>query len=265
MNKLSLSLCVITLNEETNIRRCLSSVPFALDIVVLDSGSTDNTKNIAQSLGARVFDEPWRGFGPQKQRSVELAQNDWVLCLDADEELSSELQGEIYHLLSSSSLSYNGYRIPRRSFHLGRWLYFGGWYPDYQTRLFSRSRLQWSDDALHESVKGENIGTLDAHLNHYPFEDLADQVQTNNKYSTIGAETMLKSGKKVYFWHLVIKPWVKFVELYIFKKGFRDGVPGLIVAVGGAYSYFLRFAKMWEKTYLSKDAPPTNPPTVKGA
>jgi glycosyltransferase involved in cell wall biosynthesis len=247
MEKLPVSLCIITLNEEANIKRCLSSVPFADDIVVLDSGSTDQTRTLAAELGARVFNEPWRGYGPQKHRATELAKNDWILSLDADEELSPELQQEIYRVLKYGDKGVAGYKIPRRSYHLGRWLYFGGWYPDFQTRLFCRSEFQWSMDTLHESVKGKNLGELRCDMNHYPFETLADQVATNNNYSSLGAENLIKAGKKFKLWQLIVKPAVKFIELYFFKQGFRDGVPGFIIAIGGAYSYFLRFAKVWEK------------------
>jgi glycosyltransferase involved in cell wall biosynthesis len=253
MDKLPLSLCVITLNEEANIGRCLASVPFASDVVVLDSGSQDATRTLAEEMGARVFNEPWRGFGPQKRRSVDLARYDWVICLDADEQLSPELQLEIYELLKSSVPPHPGYRIPRRSFHLGRWIYNGGWYPDFQTRLFSKKLLQWSNDELHESVKGANLGFLKADLNHYPFLDLAAQVQTNNRYSSLGAETLQKTGKRYLLGHLIIKPLVKFIELYLIKRGFRDGIAGYIIAIGGAYSVFLKYAKLWEMQHQSID------------
>ena len=246
-NLIPLSLCIITLNEESNIKRCINSASSLVDdVVVLDSGSADNTRDIADKLGARVFNEPWRGFGPQKQRAMDLAKNEWVLCLDADEELSPELLNEIKDLFLNSKNRENGYRIPRRSFHLGRWLRFGGWYPDYQTRLFSRSKMQWSEDKLHEFVKGSEAGYLKHDILHYPFESLADQVNTNNKYSTLGLISLEKKGKKIQLWHLLFKPWVKFIELYIFKQGIRDGIPGLIIAIGGAYSYFLKYAKLWE-------------------
>lgn len=248
MKKIPLSLCVITLNEESNIRRCLQSVPFASDIVVLDSGSQDQTQTLAQDLGARVFEETWKGFGPQKQRAVELAQFEWVLCLDADEELSPELQAEIYALMSGSLPVADGYRMARRSFYLGRWLYHGGWYPDHQTRLFSKSKMGWSQDQLHETVRGGHPQTLKGDLNHYPFQNLSDQVSTNNRYSTLGAEGLWKKGQRFKRWQILVKPWVKFFELYVFKKGFMDGMPGFIIAVGGAYSYFLRYAKLWEKS-----------------
>lgn len=252
MDKIPVSLCVITLNEAHNIERCLRSVPFASDVVVLDSGSTDATRSLAERLGARVFNESWRGFGPQKHRAVELALNDWVLCLDADESLSPEAQSEIHHLFQSQGLQRDGYKIPRRSFHFGRWLGHGGWYPDEQTRLFARSKMQWSPVGIHESVQGSNLGCLKGDLLHFPFENLADQVNTNNRYSTLGAESLHKSGKKVHWWHLLIKPAVKFIELYLFKQGFRDGIAGYVIAIGGAYSLFLKYAKLWEIQYLSK-------------
>jgi len=250
MEKLPISLCIITLNEEHNLDRCLGSVPFVSDIVVLDSGSKDQTKMLALNRGARVFEEPWQGFGLQKRRAVELAANDWVLCLDADEEVTPELAHEIVQLFKSPPHVLNrasGFKMPRRSFHMGRWLYHGGWYPDEQTRLFHRQKLNWSPDKVHEAVVGEGVQRLKGRLNHYPFESLSDQVQTNNKYSTLGAQTLLDKGKQIYFWQLVIKPWIKFVELYLVKKGFLDGIPGFIIAIGGAYSYFLKYAKAWEK------------------
>ncbi|MEY4616475.1 MAG: hypothetical protein RJB66_1435 [Pseudomonadota bacterium] len=249
MEKLPVSLCVITLNEATNIQRCLQSVPFASDIVVLDSGSSDETRTLAEGLGARVFDEEWRGFGSQKRRSVELAQYDWVLCLDADEALGAELQKEIVQLLKNGFPARAGYKIPRKSWHLGRWLLHGGWYPDYQTRLFNRRQLQWSADDLHESVRGENIEVLKNDLLHFPFDNLADQIATNNRYSTLGAEALRKSGKQAGLWQLLSKPPVKFIELYIFKRGFLDGRAGFIIAVGAAYSIFLKYAKFWEQNH----------------
>jgi len=257
--KLPISLCIVTLNEEDNIQRCIESVTFASDIVILDSGSTDKTKDLALRLGARVFEEPWKGFGLQKQRAVELALHDWVLCLDADEELSFELATEIYEAANDDFKSnhFNSYKMPRRSFYLGRWLYFGGWYPDYQTRLFNRTKSNWSSETLHESVQGLGTGndlkiktkSLKFNLNHYPFENLTDQIQTNNRYSTLGAEALLKKGQTVRLWQLIVKPFIKFIELYFVKLGFCDGIPGYIIAMGGAYSYFLKYAKAWEQQH----------------
>lgn len=246
MERLSVSLCIITLNEELNIRRCIGSVPFVDDIVVLDSGSIDQTRLIAEEMGARVFNEEWRGYGRQKQRAVELAKNDWVICLDADEELTPELQSEIYGTLKENRLSFKGYRSPRRTFHLGQWIFHGGWYPNYQTRFFNRTRLQWSPDDLHEAVRGDGIGDLQSAINHYPFKNLADQAATNNQYSSVAAEILRRRGRSFYWNDLLIKPFVKFIELYLIKRGFLDGVRGLILAGMGAYAQFMRFAKLWE-------------------
>ncbi len=244
-----LSLVVITLNAEAHIARCLNSVPFASDIVVLDSGSTDRTVEIAKGLGARVFNEEWRGFGPQKRRATELAQADWVLNLDADEALSDAAQVELQALLASP-LKPEAYRFPRLSFHMGRWIRHGGWYPDRQVRLYDRKRANWSTDSIHEKVVGRDVQDLRAPILHWVFKDLTDQVQTNNRYSGLGAEMLSQTGRHFRLFHLLTKPWVKFFETYIWKRGFLDGVPGFVIAVGAAYSVFLKWAKLWEKTKI---------------
>jgi glycosyltransferase involved in cell wall biosynthesis len=244
-----LSVVVITLNAEAHVERCLKSVSWADDIVVLDSGSTDRTRDIAQSLGARVFNEEWRGFGPQKRRVTELALHDWVLSLDADEGLSEKAALELRHLLEYEPdrlAAHDAFRFPRISFHLGRWIRHGGWYPDWQMRLYDRRRTGWSDDVLHEKVVASSFGTFKNPIEHWVFKDAADQVQTNNRYSTLGAEQLLKKGRRFSLFNLIVKPKVKFFETYIWKRGFLDGMPGFIIAVGAAYSVFLRWAKLWE-------------------
>lgn len=242
---LPVSLVVVTLNEEANIERCLRSVPFASDIVVVDSFSTDRTAEIAQKLGANVLQEKWRGYGPQKAFAVSKAKNDWILSLDADEALSPELQKEILEKFQSLNPEV-GYEIPRRSYHLGRWIHHGGWYPDAQLRLFNRQHSNWSQDALHEKVQVKSKERLKQDMLHWVFEDLSDQVLTNDKYSSLGAGNLAKSGKGFSLAKLIFKPWTKFVECYFLKRGFLDGLPGFIIAVGAAYSIFLRHAKLWE-------------------
>lgn len=243
--KLPISLVVVTLNEEANIERCLRSVPFAAEVVVVDSFSTDQTRELAQKLGARVLQEKWRGYGPQKAFAVSQAQNDWILSLDADEALSPELQQEIVEKFASLQPD-TGYELPRRSFHLGRWIGHGGWYPDAQLRLFNRQQSNWSDDVLHEKVQVKHKVRLKNDLLHWVFEDLSDQVLTNNKYSTLGAQNLVRAGKRFSLFKLIFKPWTKFVECYFLKQGFRDGIPGFVIAVGAGYSMFLRHAKLWE-------------------
>lgn len=245
-----LSLIVITRNAEGHIARCLKSVPFAADIVVLDSGSTDRTVEIAKACGARVFVEDWRGFGPQKRRATELARTDWVLSLDADEALSEPAQVEVQALLATSPQQRrDAYAFPRLSYHLGRWIRHGGWYPDWQIRLYDRTRANWSEDSLHEKVRAKEIQRLREPLLHWVFADLSDQVRTNDRYSTLGANQLAEKGRVFMTFHLLTKPWVKFMETYIWKRGFLDGMPGFIIAVGAAYSVFLKWAKLWESSH----------------
>ncbi len=243
--KLPISLVVVTLNEEANIERCLRSVPFASDVVVVDSFSSDRTLEIAEKLGARIIQEKWRGYGPQKSFAVSKAKNDWILSLDADEALSPELQQEIAEIFAGLNPEV-GYELPRRSFHLGRWIDHGGWYPDAQLRLFNRQYSQWSHDALHEKVEIKSRKRLKHDLYHWVFDSLSNQVMINDKYSSLGAEKLAKSGKRFSLLKLVFKPWIKFIECYFIKQGFRDGLPGFIIAVGAAYSIFLRHGKLWE-------------------
>ncbi|MGE0527879.1 MAG: glycosyltransferase family 2 protein [Bdellovibrionales bacterium] len=246
------SLVVITRNAEQHIARCLRSVPFASDIVVLDSGSTDDTVAIAKNLGARVIVEEWRGFGPQKRRATELAKTDWILNLDADEALSDEAQRELQDVLRAEPQA-EAFAFPRLSFHLGRWIRHGGWYPDWQIRLYDRRRVNWSEDVLHEKVqvtRPTSVQKLSQPILHWVFTSLADQVNTNNRYSTLGCEHLLRSGRRFSLIHLIVKPKIKFLETYIWKRGFLDGLPGFIIAVGAAYSVFLRWAKLWEHERL---------------
>jgi len=245
LTKLPLSLVVVTLNEEANIERCLKSVPFASDFVVVDSFSTDRTVEIAQNLGASVYQEAWRGYGPQKALAVSKAKYDWILSLDADEALSPELQAELLARFATLKPEV-GYEFPRRSFHLGRWIGHGGWYPDAQLRLFHRQYSQWSEDILHEKVQVKSKERFQADLLHWVFDSLSDQVVTNDKYSTLGAQNLARRGQGFSLFKLLFKPWTKFMECYFLKRGFLDGLPGFVIAVSAAYSIFLRHAKLWE-------------------
>ena len=244
-----LTLTIISLNEAANIERCIRSAPWASEVVVVDSGSTDGTVEIAKKLGAKVFVEEWRGYRDQKNRAVELATNDWILSLDADEALSSDAVSEVESLIASGVLqseAVDGFEFPRLSFHMGRWIKHGGWYPDRQLRLFHKKRAKWSEGHVHERIQAKNVRRLTHPILHWPFTDLAEQVRTNNNYSTLGARDLFDRGKKFSVLRMILKSKSKFIETYILKRGFLDGLPGFIISVGAAYSVFLKFAKLRE-------------------
>lgn len=236
---------MITKNEESNIERCLKSLRWADEIVVYDSGSIDKTVEIAKKIGAKVYEGPWLGFGPTKYNATQLAQYDWILSVDADEEVSEELKQEIVSTLSQLDPE-TGYRVPRLSNYLGKWIRYGGWYPDYQLRLFNKTKSQWNQDSIHEKVVSKKTEQLSYDLFHYVFKDIDHQVTTNNKYSTLQAIEMHRKGKKFSWFHYFTKPYVKFVECYFLKLGFLDGWVGYVIARNAAYSVLLKWTKLKE-------------------
>jgi glycosyltransferase involved in cell wall biosynthesis len=249
VQKQPISLVIISFNEASNIERCIRSVPWSDEVIVLDSGSTDGTVELAQNCGAKVYIEKWRGYRDQKARATELAKNDWILSLDADEALSSEASIELQRLLKERLLTttdVDGVELSRISYHLRRWIRHGGWYPDWQLRLFNRKTARWSAGHVHERIQATKVLRVRASIQHWPFPTLAEQVQTNNNYSSLGAQDLFDKGKKFSLLKLVFKPISKFLETYVIKGGFRDGLPGFIIAVGAAYSVFLKFAKLKE-------------------
>ncbi|MDX9731470.1 MAG: glycosyltransferase family 2 protein [Bdellovibrionales bacterium] len=250
-SKLPISLVIITLNEASGIARAIRSASFCEDIVVLDSGSSDETVKIARELGARVVEETreaWRGFTAQKQYATDLAKHDWVLSLDGDEALSNELRLEIIALAASPTAlaRVDGYRSPRMTWNLGRWIRHGGWYPDWQLRFFHRGRAKWIGGQVHERVDAAKIESLKGAILHYPFARHDEQVATNNRYSGLGAEALKAKGEKFRFHKLLVKPVSKFLETYVIKRGFLDGLAGFVISVGASYSIFLKYAKLWE-------------------
>lgn len=249
--KLPVTLMVITLNEESNIERCIQSVPFASEVLVIDSRSQDRTCEIAKKNGARVLQREWKGFGPQKKWGSEQAQFDWILSLDADEALSPDLTREIEQQFDKLKISV-GYEMPRKSFHLGRWIGHGGWYPDRQLRLYNRKHSAWPDSQIHERVQAPEIQSFKSDLHHFVFRDLSHQVLTNDRYSSLLSAKDFASGKRYSLLKLIFKPPFKFIETYFSKQGFLDGIPGLIIAVSASYSIFLRQAKLWELEKIKK-------------
>jgi len=241
-----LTLCVIALNEEDRIGPCLESAGFADAVVVVDSGSTDRTREIAGEHGARVVVNEFAGHVEQKNHAVSLAETDWVLCLDADERVTEELRDEIERALELPDPP-PAFSMARRTFYLGRWIDHGGWYPDRKVRLFDRRKARWGGMNPHDRVlvDGE-AGALRGDIEHYSYRSIADHLKQIDFFTTIAAKEKAAAGQKPRLWRLLLHPIGKVLRMYILKRGFLDGRAGFIVAVLGGYYVFLKYAKLWE-------------------
>ena len=237
------SVVLITLNAAQQLDACLQSVKFADEIVVVDSGSSDDTLAIALKYGARIISQSWLGFGPQKQFAVEQARNDWVLCLDADERVSEDLHRSILAALSQAE--FHAYRMPRSNRFMGRYLRHGEGYPDWSLRLFDRRHARWSEDAVHEKVlTGSEIGTLRGDLLHDSAEDLAAYLDKQNRYTSLQASALHLAGRRAYLTQLLFSPVVRFVRFYFFRLGMLDGTAGFVHIVIGCGNSFMKYAKL---------------------
>ena len=241
-----LSAVIITKNEAASIAECLGSVAGLCDeIVVLDSGSTDNTCAICERLGARVIRTDWPGFGEQKRRAVLAARNDWVLALDADERVSPELAESIRSALANPTFS--AYRFARRNRFMGRYLRHGEGYPDLSLRLFDRRFAQWSADAVHEKVCSTvPVGYLAGDLLHDSAETLAVYLEKQNRYTTLAANAALDVGHRVSAARVLVSPVLRFFKFYLIRRGFLDGLPGLVHILIGCFNSFSKYAKIYE-------------------
>jgi glycosyltransferase involved in cell wall biosynthesis len=239
------SAVLITRNAAATLDACLESLAFADEIVVVDSGSTDDTVEIAGRRGARVVQKEWLGFGRQKQYAVEQAKHDWVLCLDADERVSPQLAASIAQALATPVSPV--YRMPRRNRFLGRWLSHGEGYPDWSPRLFNRLNARWSDDLVHEKVLyAVTPGTLAGDLMHDSSDDLATYLDRQNRYTTLAARQAYELGRSANVLHLLFSPVVRFFKFYILRLGFLDGVPGLLHISIGCMNSYMKYAKLIE-------------------
>ncbi|GAB0056209.1 hypothetical protein SIID45300_00514 [Candidatus Magnetaquicoccaceae bacterium FCR-1] len=258
MTRLPLSLVVITQDAATQLPNCLTSVPFADEILVVDSGSRDATTTIAETHGARVVHQAWLGFGPQKRFAVQEAQHDWVLCLDADESLSPALRQAIEHELSTPR--FTAYRFARRNRFLGRWLRHGEGYPDWQLRLFHRNHAQWRTDPIHEGVEAQGkVGTLTGDLLHESAQTLESYLAKQNRYTSLQAERLIAAGKRPGAARIVLSPLLRFFKFYLLRLGFLDGTPGLVHILIGCFNSFCKYAKAREG-WIQQPAPRVNNP-----
>lgn len=241
----SLSVAVITLNVAHQLEPCLESVKFASEIVVVDSGSTDQTVEIARRHGARVIRQDWLGYGRQKRFAVSQTHHPWVLCLDADERVSEELRASIVAELRAPR--WRAYRMARCNRFMGRWLRHGEGYPDWSLRLFHREHANWSEDSIHEQVVAQTaVGTLPGDLLHETETAIADYLSKQNRYTTLQAEVLYARGKHASVIKMLLSPLLRFIKFYFLRLGFLDGAPGLVHIAIGCQNSFLKQAKLRE-------------------
>jgi glycosyltransferase involved in cell wall biosynthesis len=245
---MKISATIITFNEASNIQAACDSVRWADEIIVVDSESTDNTREIATTAGAKVIVNPWPGFAAQKQFAVEQAAHEWIFSLDADERCSDELKASIANLRDEQSA--DGYQIARRTFYQGRWIKGGGWYPDRQLRLFKKSAGHWKKRLIHESVEmnpGTRVEVLRGDLLHYTVRDAAyHHRMIGERYAPLAAQQMFAEGRRTSTVKIATAAPSAFIRSLILKAGFRDGLAGLSIASFAAHHAFLKNLMLWE-------------------
>ncbi len=244
MNKATLTVIIAAKNEAQHIRACVDSVSFADEILVLDSGSSDDTVAQARSAGATVHITDWNGYGPQQQRGIQLAKSDWVLSLDADELISDALREEILKTIGQAKL--DGYCLPRHSSFCGVFIEHCGWRPDYTLRLVRRQLAGFTDDFLHAhmTVNGE-IGHLQSPIIHYSYEDLDDVLEKLNRYSRGAAHDMQTRERSSTLTKAYMKGLWSFIRTYFLKQGFRDGRMGLVLALYNGHTTYYKYLRLW--------------------
>jgi glycosyltransferase involved in cell wall biosynthesis len=239
------SVTIITRNEAAHIRAALESVAWADERIVVDAESSDDTVELARPLATHVVVRKWPGYGAQKNYAASLASNDWILSLDADERLTPALAASIRRAVESPA--HRGYRVPRVTWYLGRWIRTTDWYPDLQLRLYDRRHGSWDAAVVHEGlIIDGTIGGLDGELEHFPYRDLADHLETINRYSTLAARQWHDAGRRASLLDLLMHPPLAFLRNYVARGGVRDAGAGLIVSGMNAYYVFLKFAKLRE-------------------
>jgi glycosyltransferase involved in cell wall biosynthesis len=250
----AVSACVITRDDESHIRRCLESLDWADEtVVVVDDRSRDATEDIARQLGARVLRHRYEGNVEQKNYALAQARGEWIVSLDADEALSDELSGRLRELLAGAGVRFDGVELNRVTHHLGRWLRHGDFHPDWQLRAFRRAKGRWEGVNPHGRVRLEGrVERLEGDLEHYSYEDLADQIARCQEFSRIEADELWRAGRRARIRDLLLRPPARFLRAYVLKGGFRDGVPGLTVAAVTAFHVFLKFAKLWELEHVTR-------------
>jgi glycosyltransferase involved in cell wall biosynthesis len=249
-----LSVVVVTLNEERNIVDCLRSAPFADEIVVLDSRSEDRTVELARDFTDKVYLTDFEGYGKLKREAVEKATGDWILSIDADERVTPDLAEEILAAVRADD-GCAGYLIPRKTQFLGRWMVHGGWYPGHVLRLFRRDVGEFTDSLVHEyvSIRGR-VGRLRSDLLHFSDPDLRHYLRKLDKFTSLSADELLQAGRKVGLLDLTLRPLFTFLKMYVLRRGFLDGIHGLILGLLSSVHVLVKYAKLWDRLRAESDA-----------
>lgn len=253
---LPLSVAIITLNEEANLKRCLDSVRgLASEVIVLDSGSQDKTREVATAFSAKFHTEAWPGHVVQKNKALGLATMEWVLCLDADEAVSPELAQSIRRALSRQHIEESGFEVNRLSFYLGDWVRHA-WHPEWRLRLVRKAAARWAGRDPHDRLEVDGrTARLEGVLFHYSYADLKDHFQRTIRYAQISAEALARDGCRVRWHHLVLAPWAAFLKRLIVKGGWRDGWRGWIIACTAMFSVFAKYAFLLETRIKNSRTP----------
>lgn len=247
-DKPKISAVIVCYNEEQNIERCLKSLNWSDEIVIVDSLSTDGTVELCKKYTTRIYQREWPGYVQQKGYAVSLAKNEWVFSLDSDEVVTEELRDELLTRLSEDKNEFDGYYVRRHTFYLNRWIDHGGWYPDYKLRLFKKSEVFYGGENPHDKyfVNGKTA-KLKGEIEHYTYRDISDQLSTIDRFSEIASEGLYRKNSRFALVKMLFKPPVSFLETYIYKLGFLDGLAGFIISVLTSYYIFIKYAKLWEK------------------
>lgn len=242
-----LSVITLALNEERNIAECLESVKWADEIIVVDSGSTDKTVELAKHYTQHVLTVEWKGYGATKNFALDRASGEWILWLDADERVPKELAAEIQAVLRTDDSLVNGYSVPRRAVFLGKWIKHCGWYPGRIIRLFRRTKSRFTESNVHEQISVEGkIGELKNDLLHFTDPNLYHYFSKFNRYTSLAAKDLHSAGKRFSLYDILVRPPFMFFKMYIVKRGFLDGLQGFILCIVSSAYVFTKYAKLWE-------------------
>ena len=245
---MDISVYIIAYNEAEKIRDCINSVLWADEIIVADSNRTDGTSEIAIELGAKVVHVEFNGYGNLRNQAISFCKSDWIFSLDSDERCTSKVRDEILHIIKNTSLDI--YRVPRKNFFMGKWINHSGWYPNYrQPQLFKNGKMSYKIDPVHEgyiSHSIKKIGALQNHIWQFPFRNIEEMMHKSNRYSSLGVQKLNEKGVNGSIFKAALHGFWAFIKHYIFKLGFLDGGPGLVIAFGNFEGTFYRYVKLTE-------------------